>query len=86
MEYNNNKIISIDAYNEFMNLRERFNIILVNREEQKKQSEKKYYQSTTKGKVKHCSCCNIHVKNNSFSNHQNSKKHINNLEQIINLV
>jgi hypothetical protein len=84
MEYN--KIISNEAYNEFMNLRERFNNILISREEQKRQREKKYYQNTTKEKVRHCTCCNISIKNNSFSNHQNSKKHLNNLEKIINLV
>ena len=34
-----NKIISNDAYNEFMNLRGRFNMILIGREEHKKQRE-----------------------------------------------
>ena len=45
-----NKIISNDAYNEFMNLRGRFNIILIGREEHKKQREHIYYQTTTKEK------------------------------------
>ena len=76
-----NKIISNDAYNEFMNLRGRFNIILIGREEHKKQREHMYYQTTTKEKIRHCDCCNINIKNNSFSNHMNSKKHLNNLQK-----
>lgn len=41
-----------------------------------KEYKKDYFFNIQKNKIKHCELCNIELKNNSFSNHLKSKKHL----------
>jgi len=40
-----------------------------------------YFQNTLKNKIKHCDCCNMDFKTNSYFNHKKSQKHIYNSQK-----
>lgn len=66
-----NKIMELQ--NELKNFKERENEV--------KENTKRYFQEKTKNKFRHCTFCDVEIKESSWSNHKISKYHIANIKE-----